>query len=119
MAKQTIVTKTSRTKATQESKSAKVPKVEAKAAKPARKGKAATPGKLSALAAAHQVLTASREAMTAPELIASMAEQGLWTSPNGKTPANTLYAAILREINTKGGEARFRKSGRGKFAAVE
>ena len=28
-----------------------------------------------------------------------MAEQGLWSSPNGKTPSATLYAAILREIN--------------------
>jgi hypothetical protein len=118
MAKQTTVTKTTRTKSPQEPKSAKVPKVEAKAPKSVRKGKATTPGKLSALAAAHQILAASREAMTAPELIAAMAEQRLWTSPKGKTPANTLYAAILREIDTKGGQARFRKAERGKFAAA-
>jgi phage I-like protein len=118
MAKQTTVTKTTRTKSAQEPRIAKVAKVEAKAPKSVRRGKAATSGKLSALAAAHQVLATSREAMTAPELIAAMADQRLWTSPNGKTPANTLYAAILREINTKGGQARFRKTGRGKFAAA-
>jgi len=119
MAKQAIAKKTTRTKAAQDSKSAKAPKGEAKPAKPVGKGKAPTPKKLSALDGAAQVLTASREAMTAPELIAAMAEQRMWTSPKGKTPANTLYAAILREINTKGGEARFRKTERGKFAAVQ
>jgi hypothetical protein len=56
--------------------------------------------------------------MSAPELIIAMAEQKLWTSPNGKTPANTLYAAILREIAIKGRQARFRKMGRGKFVTA-
>lgn len=32
-----------------------------------------------------------------------------------KTPANTLYAAIIREINAKGDDGRFRKVERGKF----
>lgn len=54
--------------------------------------------------------------MRSQELIAAMAEQGLWTSPNGKTPHATLYAAILREINDKGGQARFKKVDRGQFA---
>jgi len=48
-------------------------------------------------------------------MIAAMAEQGLWTSPAGKTPHATLYAAILREIGAKGGKARFRKTDRGLF----
>jgi hypothetical protein len=34
----------------------------------------------------------------------------------GKTPAATLYSAILREISTKGKDARFTKIERGKFA---
>ena len=38
-----------------------------------------------------------------------------WKSP--KTPHATLYSAILREINTKGNDARFKKTERGKFAA--
>ena len=37
-------------------------------------------------------------------------------SPNGQTPAATLYSAILREINTKGKESRFKKADRGLFA---
>ena len=36
-----------------------------------------------------------------------------WTSPGGKTPDATLYSAILREIDTKGAEARFVKTERG------
>jgi len=38
-------------------------------------------------------------------------------SPNGKTPHATLYSAIIREIATKGKEARFVKKDRGMFAA--
>jgi flagellar biosynthesis GTPase FlhF len=104
----------------------------AKAAKPAKatspkaarkpltqrvKGKAAgdQPKRTSALDAAATVLKKAGEPMNAKAMITAMAEQGLWTSPNGKTPHATLYAAILREIGTKGGEARFRKSDRGLF----
>lgn len=47
---------------------------------------------------------------------AAMAEQGLWKSPAGATPHATLYAATLREIGKKGGDARFRKVERGQFA---
>jgi hypothetical protein len=36
--------------------------------------------------------------------------------PNGKTPHSTLYAAILREITTKGAASRLIKADRGKFA---
>jgi hypothetical protein len=75
----------------------------------------ANPKRVSALDAAATVLKAKGEAMRSGELIAAMAEQGLWSSPNGKTPHATLYAAILREIGAKGKEARFRKTERGKF----
>ncbi len=44
-----------------------------------------------------------------------MAAQGYWTSPAGKTPHATLYAAILREITTKGKASRFAKAERGRF----
>jgi hypothetical protein len=47
-----------------------------------------------------------------------MAEKGLWTSPGGKTPAATLYSSILRELQTKGANARFKKVERGKFEAT-
>jgi hypothetical protein len=44
-----------------------------------------------------------------------MSAKGYWTSPGGQTPHATLYAAILREINVKGPEARFAKTDRGRF----
>jgi hypothetical protein len=50
-------------------------------------------------------------------MVEQMAAKGLWTSPGGKTPHATLYAAILREIQVKGKEARFKKTERGQFAA--
>ena len=94
------------------------PAKSAKAAKPKTERKPAAdakPKRLSALDAAAQVLRKSGQAMRATEMIAAMAEQGLWTSPNGKTPHATLYAAILREIGAKAKDARFRKVERGKF----
>ena len=54
--------------------------------------------------------------MRAQELIAAMAEQGLWSSPAGKTPHATLYAAMMREGYDKGTASRFRKVDRGLFA---
>ncbi len=101
----------------------KAPKTQAKSAKkPSAKKtdvKAAVPqktdGKLSALDAAAKVLAESKEPMTSKEMIDSMAAKGYWTSPGGKTPQATLYAAILREIQTKGADARFTKTERGHF----
>jgi hypothetical protein len=74
--------------------------------------------KLSALDAAAQVLAEAGTALNCQELIQAMADRGLWVSPGGKTPAATLYSAILRELQTKGDQARFRKTERGKFAAA-
>jgi hypothetical protein len=50
-------------------------------------------------------------------MIETMGAKNLWASPNGKTPAATLYAAILREVTTKGTASRFTKTAPGKFAA--
>jgi hypothetical protein len=72
--------------------------------------------KLSALDAAVRVLGESGRAMSCPELIAAMAAKGYWSSPRGRTPASTLYSAVLRELQTKGEQARFLKTQRGKFA---
>lgn len=81
------------------------------------KERTSAPKRISALEAAAQVLAASKEPMRAKDLIAAMAEQGLWSSPSGKTPEATLYAAMIREIAAKGTDARFRKVERGLFAA--
>ncbi len=75
------------------------------------------PKRVSALDAAAQVLAKSEKPMRAQELIAAMAEQGLWKSPAGKTPHATLYAAMLREVAAKGTASRFRKVDRGLFAS--
>ena len=83
----------------------------------AAKTKAAPkPKRVSALDAAAQVLAKASKPMRCVDLITAMAEKGLWKSPGGKTPHATLYAAILREINDKGKEARFKKVDRGQFA---
>ncbi len=77
------------------------------------------PKKMSALDAAAKVLSESKQPLRSQEMIEQMAAQGYWKSPGGKTPAATLYAAIMREINTKGQDARFKKTDRGLFAANE
>jgi HB1, ASXL, restriction endonuclease HTH domain len=71
--------------------------------------------KLSALDAAAKVLGESGQAMSCAELIAAMAAQGYWRSPKGRTPAGTLYSALLRELQTQGANARFVKAARGQF----
>jgi hypothetical protein len=75
------------------------------------------PKRVSALDAAAQVLASANEPMRAKDLIAAMQTKGLWTSPGGKTPEATLYAAMTREITVKGRESRFKKVERGLFAA--
>ena len=71
--------------------------------------------RLSALDAAAKVLVETGQAMSCAELIAAMAAKGYWSSPKGRTPAATLYSALLRELQTKGENARFVKAARGQF----
>ncbi len=92
-------------------------KLEAKRRQAKKSESAKANGKLSALDAAAKVLAMAKEPMNAKELIEAMAARKLWSSPGGKTPHATLYAAITREIAKKGKDARFKKTGRGKFAA--
>jgi hypothetical protein len=104
------------TKAAKMTKATASKKTATKKAKAAPTKKAtAKPKRVSAIDAAAQVLKTTGKPMRAQELITAMADQKLWTSPGGKTPHATLYAAILREINTKGDAARFTKVERGQF----
>lgn len=87
-------------KATSEKKTTKASPAEqaleaktAEQAPPAKKPKAASE-KLSALGAAAKVLGETGQPMTSAELIEMMAAKGYWSSPNGATPANTLYTAV-------------------------
>jgi len=79
------------------------------------KSKGAAPGKLSALDAAAKILEESGQPMNCQAVIQEMAAKDYWTSPKGKTPAATLYSALLREIKLKGKQARFQKTARGQF----
>ena len=90
-------------------------RLESKPAKAPKKPKAEKPKRMSAIAAAAQVVGA--EPMTVRAMMEQMAARGLWASQAGKTPEATLYAAIIREIAAKGKDARFRKVDRGLFAA--
>ncbi|MEO2031506.1 MAG: winged helix-turn-helix domain-containing protein [Planctomycetaceae bacterium] len=75
----------------------------------------ATEKKLSAIDAAAKVLGETDKPLNAKEIIEAMSAKQYWTSPGGKTPHATLYSAILREIQKKGDDARFRKAERGRF----
>lgn len=91
---------------------------EAKAADPAKPkaaGKDKNARKLSALDAAAAVLRKATAPMNCKAMIDAMEEARLWSSPGGKTPSATLYSAILRELASKGDDARFRKVERGHF----
>lgn len=71
--------------------------------------------KLSQFQAAIKVLAAASEPMGCKQMVEVMQAKGLWASPSGKTPSQTLYAAILRDIR-KGKDAQFVKADRGTFA---
>ena len=65
--------------------------------------------KLSLLNAAAQVLATCRTPMNCKEIIAKAVEMGLWTPTGAKTPEQTLYSGIFREIKSTD-EPRFKKS---------
>jgi len=92
-------------------------KPEAKAKRPRapKAEKKAREKKPGCLDAAVQVLkTAGGGPLGCKEMVERMLAKGLWQT-KGKTPAATLYAAIIREIAAKGKETRFHKTGRGQF----
>ena len=67
-------------------------------------------------AAAHILSLGAGNPMRCKDIVDLAVKRQLWTPRKGKTPASTLYAAILREISTKGTDSRFVKTERGKFA---
>lgn len=114
-------TKTTKSAAT----TARKPRAKAdKAVKPSKETKAAPASnsvpkpakakKASGLDAAAQVLKDAKQPMRCREIVQTMLDKGMWAT-SGKTPHATIYAAILREINTKGKDARFKKTDRGLF----
>ena len=86
-------------------------------AKPAAPSPKAVPQKgLGLLSAAAAVLERSDAPMSVKAMIEAAKSEGLWTPGAGKTPEQTLYSAIIREIKDKGDQSRFRKEGRGLFS---
>jgi hypothetical protein len=77
------------------------------------------PKKIGLLEAAAQVLAKSDEPLNTKQMVEQVTEQNLWQPGAGKTPAATLYSAILREMQNKGDQARFAKVQRGKFRICE
>jgi hypothetical protein len=83
----------------------------------AKKAKAAKPKgerKPGILTLAADVLKDAKAPMDCRTIVEKVLAKGLWHT-KGKTPAATLYAAIIREMAAKGKDARFRKTGRGQF----
>lgn len=78
------------------------------------------PKRLSILDAAVKVLEERDPAdgpLSCTQMFERMTAKGYWSpARGGRTPANTLYSAVLREINTKGEDSRFDKIERGKFS---
>jgi hypothetical protein len=87
-----------------------------RAKKPGKANGEAKTKRVSAIDAAARLLAEAGKPMGCKEMIEQMAAKGLWSSPKGKTPDATLYAAIIRDIAAKKGESRFTKVERGQFA---
>lgn len=109
-----------------EGRSPRVAKKPAKASKGSPKARKADTGerhgkvakRSSGLDAAAKVLAEAGEPMSCKTIVDRMITKGLWQT-KGKTPAATIYAAIIREIAAKGEKARFRKVARGKFTLAK
>jgi hypothetical protein len=99
-------------------KGEKKAKREAKATKAKKRAPRAKGGPqergLSGLDAAAKVLEEAGEPLSCKAIVERAFAAGYWQS-EGKTPAATIYAAILREMQKKGDQARFRKAARGRF----
>jgi hypothetical protein len=71
-------------------------------------------GALSGLDAAAKVLQEAGEPLSCQVIVERALAKGYWKT-GGKTPAATVYAAVIREIAKKSDAARFRKTARGRF----
>ena len=119
-AKASTKPKSRKAKAQPKPEAAVVPAVDVQAAVPPTAGPneptvASKP--LSGLDAAAIVLREASAPLNAQDLVGLMLERGLWKT-EGKTPAATIYAAMIREIRSKGSASRFLKADRGRFAAA-
>jgi hypothetical protein len=97
-------------------KAATKPTAKAATKTPTKKEKA--PKQMSGLDAAVAILAATKDPLNVKQIVEQAEAKGLWKSRAGKTPHATIAAAIGREITAKGKDSRFKKTGRGLFAAT-
>ena len=86
-----------------------VPTVGIQTAKPTKR--------MSLMDAAVAVLKESGEPMNTREMVKAAAEKGYWTPTACKTPEQTLYGSIFREIKTKAQPRIVKSEVKGKFIA--
>ena len=116
MTVKTLLTSEGDTLAAHEAEDPAPAKAEAKAKIAAPSPKAVPTKGIGLLSAAAAVLERSDAPMSVKAMIEAAKSEGLWTPGSGKTPEQTLYSAIIREIRDKGNASRFRKEGRGLFS---
>ncbi len=75
---------------------------------------------VSLIDAAAIILRTVGEPLLCTEIIDKAVKAGIWHPKTGKTPANTLYSSISREIKNKHADSRFRRSViKGKFEPAD
>ena len=77
--------------------------------------------RMSLLSAAVEVLKAAgpEHPMNCKEILEAIVDRQLWTPTPGKTPEQTLYGSIFREINTKEHPRILKSNVKGKFVIAE
>ncbi len=72
-------------------------------------------GKMSLLNAAVEVLRNSDKPLNTREIVGKAVADGLWNPTEAKTPEQTLYGAVFREIATKENPRIVKSAEKGKF----
>jgi len=100
------------------------PTISAESVRPIPEEVAPTPGpeiapakKMSLMDAAVAVLRESGKPMNTREMVKAATEKGYWTPTACRTPEQTLYGSIFREIKTKARPRIVRSETKGKFIA--
>ena len=94
-----------------------VPTVSIEPVAPAPAPVAAPTKKMSLMDAAVAVLKDSGEPMNTRDMVKAAAEKGYWTPTACRTPEQTLYGSIFREIKTKAQPRIVKSDVKGKFIA--
>ena len=94
-----------------------VPTVSIERIEPKTEEVAAPTKRMSLMDAAVAVLKESGEPMNTREMVKAAAEKGYWTPTACKTPEQTLYGSIFREIKTKEAPRIVKSEAKGKFIA--